>query len=112
MRPLALACILALVSTVVVAQDSNNHSANAMLAPCRVAPQTTIPSSMAVGAGWCLGAIAALTASAPGVCAPRGSTQGQGVRVVLAYIDQRPARTHESFLQLAFEALQAAWPCR
>jgi hypothetical protein len=36
----------------------------------------------------------------------------QLVRVVVAYIDQRPARLHESFLNLALEALTDAWPCQ
>jgi hypothetical protein len=33
-------------------------------------------------------------------------------RVVVAYIEQRPARMHEKFGLLAVEALQKAWPCR
>jgi len=47
-----------------------------------------------------------------GICAPKEATVGQAVRVVVAYIDQRPERMHESFRQLAIEALQQAWPCR
>ena len=38
-------------------------------------------------------------------------TYEQAVRVVVAYIDQRPARAHETFEFLAFEALERAWPC-
>src|SRR5262245_3262642 len=45
-------------------------------------------------------------------CAPNGSTLGQAVRVVAAYIDARPARSHEDFSTLALEALKDAWPCR
>ena len=45
-------------------------------------------------------------------CFPVGVTFGQMVRVVVTYIDARPARLHESFLVLAREALQEAWPCQ
>jgi hypothetical protein len=33
------------------------------------------------------------------------------VRVVVAYIEARPARVHEDFRNLALEALREAWPC-
>jgi hypothetical protein len=47
-----------------------------------------------------------------GMCPPTGSNIGQAIRVVILYIDQRPARMHEQFEDLALEALQQAWPCR
>jgi hypothetical protein len=37
---------------------------------------------------------------------------GQATRVIVSYIEARPARMHESFYGLALEALRAAWPCR
>lgn len=46
------------------------------------------------------------------VCSPSGATQAQAIRVVIQYIEARPARMHEPFTQLAIEALAAAWPCR
>jgi hypothetical protein len=39
-------------------------------------------------------------------------TRGQEVRVVISYIEARPARMHESFHDLALEALRTAWPCK
>jgi Rap1a immunity proteins len=42
---------------------------------------------------------------------PPGVTYEQGVRIVIAYIEARPRRLHESFGLLAREALMAAWPC-
>src|SRR5262249_19257652 len=45
-------------------------------------------------------------------CVPDGVILGQAIRVVVAYIDQRPARLHEKFGLLALEALKQAWPCR
>jgi hypothetical protein len=43
---------------------------------------------------------------------PSAATNDQLVRVVIAYIEARPARIHETFQELALEALQAAWPCK
>jgi Rap1a immunity proteins len=45
-------------------------------------------------------------------CRPAGVTIAQEVRVVVVYIDARPARMHEPFKMLVVEALRAAWPCR
>jgi hypothetical protein len=46
------------------------------------------------------------------VC-PKGSvTNGQMIRVVVKYIDDRPERQHEYFKVLALEALRTAWPCK
>jgi hypothetical protein len=42
---------------------------------------------------------------------PAEVTVGQMVRVVIAYIEARPARMHEPFGWLALEALRTAWPC-
>src|SRR5262249_1814763 len=47
-----------------------------------------------------------------GFCIPDGTNAGQAIRVVVLYIDQRPARMHERFEDLALEAMQKAWPCR
>jgi Rap1a immunity proteins len=43
---------------------------------------------------------------------PNKVTLVQEVRVVIAYIEARPARMHEDFDSLTHEALQAAWPCK
>jgi hypothetical protein len=47
-----------------------------------------------------------------GICPPSGASVGQAARVVVLYIDQRPARMHEVFEDLALEAMQHAWPCK
>jgi hypothetical protein len=46
------------------------------------------------------------------VCTPEGVTMGQAIRIVVAYIDQRPERMHERFETLAVEVLQQSWPCQ
>jgi hypothetical protein len=43
---------------------------------------------------------------------PEKVTLMQLVRDVIAYIEERPQRMHESFNDLALEALRSAWPCR
>ena len=43
---------------------------------------------------------------------PATATGDQLVRVVITYIEARPARMHESFDRLAFEAVRDAWPCK
>jgi Rap1a immunity proteins len=61
--------------------------------------------------GHCAGAVQALVEFAAGACAPKDATNMQGVRIVLQYIDARPARLHENFDKLAAEALRQIWPC-
>jgi hypothetical protein len=64
--------------------------------------------------GKCIGFIAGLIyeAAETSFCLPRGVTYEQGVRLVVAYIEARPQRMHESFGNLAHEALTAVWPCK
>jgi Rap1a immunity proteins len=45
-------------------------------------------------------------------CQPNGATSGQGVAIVIKYIEARPERMHEPFGGLALEALEEAWPCK
>jgi hypothetical protein len=63
--------------------------------------------------GLCGGIVRAIfhLESVLGFCVPDRATVGQAVRVVILYIDQRPARMHEHFEHLAIEALRQAWPC-
>jgi hypothetical protein len=42
---------------------------------------------------------------------PRGVTTEQAMRVVISYIEARPQRLHEPFIDLAIEAFRDAWPC-
>jgi hypothetical protein len=92
-----------------VAQDS---SANVVMESCR--HLTAGSPSDQFGQGVCAGAVGAIfsVGAGLGVCAPQEVTRGQTVQVVMAYIDSRPARLHESFYALALEALRNAWPCR
>ena len=116
MRPLrfaarmgALALLFGLPVTLSIAQE-NRNSANYIMKGCR----DLIKADSSEGwleMGICSGKIDGVEWSADEVCAPRGSTHGQSIRVVVAYIARRPERMHESFNELALEALIAAWPC-
>ena len=67
--------------------------------------------------GYCLGLVDGIVYGETGrdtFCIPSGAgvTLGQEVRVIVAYIDARPARLHHDFRLLALEALIDAWPCK
>jgi hypothetical protein len=62
--------------------------------------------------GVCSGIVVGLPFASPDICAPSEGTPEQAIRVVVKYIDDRPARLNEKFLPLALEALRAAWPCK
>jgi len=86
-------------------------SANQIAPSCRAFLART---SGSFGDGICLGsvrAVAVLDHLAGIVCAPQGAQTDQAVRVIVAYIDSRPARAQEPFVTLAREALREAWPC-
>jgi hypothetical protein len=69
-------------------------------------------------AGECLGAVYAMLNMSevlPGqlkACPPSDTQPDEGVRAVVAYIEQRPERGREDFMRLGLEALRASWPCK
>ena len=65
-----------------------------------------------IAVGICVGTVSTLVNVAPGICAPQSGTNEQSIRVVVQYIESRPARMHEHFMVLALQALRAAWPCK
>jgi hypothetical protein len=95
--------------------QEDSDSANVMLPHCKhfIAAQ----GKETFGAGVCAGSIAAFNfvgrslSDKSRFCFPKGTTNGQTVRVVVAYIEARPARMHEDFRNLPLEALREAWPC-
>jgi hypothetical protein len=64
--------------------------------------------------GVCSGIVEALMSigATLGVCCPPESGVDQGVRVVVQYVSNQPARLNENFEALAIEALRKAWPCK
>jgi Rap1a immunity proteins len=45
-------------------------------------------------------------------CPPGNVTYNQAIQIVTAYINARPQRILERFIDLATEALHDAWPCK
>ncbi len=102
---------MALIATLTVNGEvtfvqNDDTSANFIIPGCRafIGP--------ALRHGRCSGIVEGLVFAGKGVCAPRGSTIGQAVSIVVQYIDNRPGRQHEKFIALALEALKSAWPCK
>jgi hypothetical protein len=109
----------ALALTITVASPSaaeDISSANSRMPGCRDFVNRGNQTSLndAFDQGFCAGTVGgiAFTKRSPCLDIPDGVTLGQEVRVVISYIEARPARMHELFRGLALEALQAAWPCR
>ncbi len=100
---------LALAVTTASAEDFK-HSANYFMPHCRNLISATPPGSFLEGR--CGGIIEGINYMDGSVCSPKEVTGEQLVRVVVAYIDARPARMHESFPHLVVEALRDAWPCK
>jgi hypothetical protein len=94
------------------AQDSN--SANYIMDACRDNLLRQMPNDKMVWylAGTCIGEITGIGYAAKDLCIPANVTLEQMNRVVVKYIDDRPARLNENFVKLAHEALKEAFPCK
>jgi hypothetical protein len=140
MKWMLLGALTALTVTAAPGAEVNINSANYMLPNCRDFVNNKSPSGNLTGQGACAGTIDTLVFMGTilkislepdgwlaesvrrglaedirqSMCLdiPRGVTGGQLIRVVIAYIDARPARMHEPFKGLALEALLKAWPCK
>ena len=106
--------LLVLTSGVAGAQQQpDTESANFMLPHCK----RVLLVERGKGTfteGRCAGSIISLVTFERilGFCSPESVTNEQVMRVVVAYIEARPARMHEDYRNLALEALREAWPCR
>jgi len=113
-RLVAVACLmLAVPVTRANSEDDHSLSANAIMPGCEgfLSPRPQ-PSYLH---GLCIGVVEGVSTTAQiagRLCIPDGVIGGQAVRVVIQFINARPARMHERFSALAFEALTAAWPCK
>jgi hypothetical protein len=105
--------ILSVIMSGLAVAEQDTESANFWLPFCRQVITGHLPQGDAFNDGACAGTIAGLmyTGRSVGVCAPEGATREQALRVVVQYLDQRPARTNENFEDLVVEAMRAAWPC-
>ena len=116
MRRISLILLFLIVaySQPAIAQSNNDvTSANYVVPGCRefLKAQT---DQYSYRQGVCAGTVSAMQYfSKPlGYCSPEGTNVGQAIRVIVAYIDQRPTQMHMQFRDLALRALRAAWPCK
>jgi hypothetical protein len=95
------------------AQSENLYSANYLMPGCRHAVAENYNSDH-FGQGRCGGVVQTIMYFGRhfGVCVPDRTIAREAAKVIVLYVDQRPARMHERFEKLALEALQRAWPCR
>jgi hypothetical protein len=97
-QALIAACTLHLGQPQALAQSDRIFSANYVMPGCRL--HMTDSDDQPFLQGLCSGLVRAtfyFGRSHLGICNPSGVTVGQSIRVVVAYIDQRPARMHEPF---------------
>jgi Rap1a immunity proteins len=107
LRRVVVIVALMLCGGSVIAEDTG--SATYVMRGCREALMT--PNKDSALSGFCVGTIDGL-GFAGGTCFPNEATVEQLTRVVVQYIEARPARMHENFKILALEAMRAAWPCK
>jgi Rap1a immunity proteins len=110
-RGLLLGAALTLAVTATTAAEDEN-SANYLMPVCRQYDGTASRVIDAFVAGRCIGIIQGIVYRDATVCPPEEARIRQLLRVVVLYIDARPARWHEPYIKLAYEALRAAWPCK
>jgi hypothetical protein len=100
--------LLVSVGSAFAAEDPD--SANFIMQGCRNI--VTRQTADLFKRGLCDGLISGLVYTNADICEPNQITHEQEARVVVNYIDSRPARMHDDFRKLALEALKAAWPCK
>jgi len=117
MKAIGIAAALLLIGqqsdALAQSQENVSSSANWVMPGCREFVNSTANEPLRQGV--CIGLVRAMFfygSTHFGVCPPTGSNVGQAVRVVVLYVDQRPARMHEVFEKFGLEALKQAWPCK
>ena len=113
-RFLMIALITALGCEAVFAEadSSAGYTANSLISSCRAFADENSSSKTPFDDGFCGGVVVGLAYADPTICVPKGLAYRQSVRVVIQYIEERPSRMHESFVELATEALRSAWRCK
>ena len=106
---LALIALITLNCGFAFAEDIS--TANSLMAGCRAFLLSPIPSELLTDAGYCAGEVHGLGYATLGICIPAAVTNQRAVRVVVKYVDAKPARLREPFTKLAVGALRAAFPC-
>jgi hypothetical protein len=119
----ALMLLLATVSATAATAENDSQSANSIMPGCnawiaQLGRGSTALSSNVFLAGECLGIVGAISyfsrdfSYSSAAYPPANVTYNQAVQTVTAYINARPQRIQERFIDLATEALHDAWPCK
>ncbi len=126
MKAIITGAVMALATTAAGAAEADYANANYVLPGCKVILEKTTPNGMSgvtvqqiFDGGVCEGMFSVLLSigwsrmNGETLCMniPRNATREQLIRVAVRYIEARPQRIHEPFVNLAIEALQATWPC-
>src|SRR5262249_20930248 len=91
--------LIGIASTVLLcwaaSAETNMDAANVIMPGCRAIVAERLPNSMndAYLQGYCMGIVVAVSGFFV-TCKPNGVTNGQVVRIVVKYIDERPERMH------------------
>jgi len=119
----ALALLLATAPATATTGESDSQSANSIMPGCNAWNAQLSRGSTALGsnvflAGECLGIVGTILyfsrdfSYSSAACPPANVTYNQAIQIVTVYINARPQRIQERFIDLATEALHDAWPCK
>jgi Rap1a immunity proteins len=119
----ALALLFAMVLATAATAENDSQSANSIMPGCNAWVAQLSRGSAALGsnaflAGECFGIVGTILYFArdfsflSAACPPANVTYSQAIQIVTAYINARPQRIQERFIDLATEALHDAWPCK
>src|SRR5580704_10471497 len=118
----ALALLLA-TAPATATTGGDSQSANSIMPGCNAWIAQLNRGSTALGsnvflAGECLGIVGTILyfsrdfSYSSAACPPANVTYNQAIQIVTVYINARPQRIQERFIDLATEALHDAWPCK
>jgi hypothetical protein len=116
----ALALLLAMVAATGATAQNDTQSANGIMPGCNawLSRGSAALGSNVFLAGECLGIVGTILyfsrdfSFSSAACPPANVSYNQAIQVVTAYINARPQRIQERFIDLATEALHDAWPCK
>ena len=103
--------------------ENDSQSANSIMPGCNAWIAQLSRGNAALGsnvflAGECLGIVGTILyfsrdfSYSSAACPPANVTYNQAIQIVTVYINARPQRIQERFIDLATEALHDAWPCK
>jgi Rap1a immunity proteins len=118
-----LALVFAMVLATTATAENDSQSANSIVPGCKAWIAQLSRGGAALGsnvflAGECLGIVGTILyfsrdfSFSSASCPPTNVTYNQAIQIVTAYVDARPQRIQERFIDLATEALHDAWPCK